>query len=1149
MSFGLHLIPAHSVVALAEKFAERIRLRADPFLPETVLIMNYAQKIWLQRFLAERNGVCANVRFLSPEAFLEERIFRDGGKRFAREPLAWRVFAALKKMSAEGAGTPPEFLFELSRKPEEEFFRRAVELSDLFWRYQNFRPRMIRAWTNGEPEPRGADADFLQEFRRQKNLWNRLAFGGALPPAEAWLRLLESAEPIAGAPPRVFAFAPSALPRLHFELLEKLAESSDVFLYYHNLSRDLWTESRDEKKRLRERSARGNAGDAESCAALAGNELLAAWGKAARPLAERLIDAGALDADSAIDAPPERDSLLHALQREIRDNAAEPTPFVPAEDDRSLRVAAAPNPLREMEILRDELTARFAAEPALKPRDVLVSFPDLETYAPFIRAAFENSGIPFSVADRSGAEIFPAAAALLEILRVARGEFRLDEALSLLDAELVRRNLGLNEEEISPLRETLGEAGIRWGLDADFRRERIFGKNPRTESAMREKADALAENNSWEFGLRRLALGFMCGNDGGDDAPLALGGLRVSPVPDLAENAPEAIGKIFRLLGILAELNRAFADETPRSVPAWCDFLQALIADGLLDAGGGEADVLRAAFASMRQAAEDGLAGFVGNGGEDAGTCRFRTFAAALETRDWNESGRGGGMLRGKVTFCRMQPLRNIPAKIVCIAGLSDGAFPRASARSRRDLLSFRPKNFPAGEARWDRTPRDEDCLLFLESILAARDALLLSYVARAQSDGQIVPPCVPLAKLRDFLLRLLPEEPRELGAPRFETLHRLHGFSPEYFSEDAARSRKFFSFSRADYATARRGEDAEEEDGAARAAGSGGFRLAPPAGVPETVSARDLARFFVSPAKFICRELLNIAPKSVPAIPENEDPQELFSALDVSRMHRVFFENRLAARERGETAPAGIGPEIFRARELAAGRTPALAEDGKFAAALAAELKDAENFSAFLPARIFRVPEEEIPTELPPEITGAPFGVRLSFERLFRDEAGALFLALAGKKRADWRVAAECFVCAQMLAAAFPREAFSVAYFAYGEKAPLRVTDASLRRSRMTPRELLAFFAEKISAPPLLFEKTPLVSEKTDEDEFFAKTRKEWLAAERDVCEEFVFGGNAPDEFEENVRRRAFPFVRAVCAAFERDAEKPPEKKRRAKR
>lgn len=1147
MGFGLHLIPAHSVVALAEKFAERIRLRADPFLPETVLIMNYAQKIWLQRFLAEKNGICANIRFLSPEAFLEERIFQDERKRFSREPLAWRIFAALKKTAAEDAGTPPEFLFELSRKPEEEFFRRAVELSDLFWRYQNFRPRMIRDWMRGAPEPRGADADFLQEYRRQKNLWTQLAFGDALPPAEAWLRLLENAAPIAGAPERIFAFAPSALPRLHVELLEKLAESSDVFLYYHNLSRDLWTESQEAKKRLRTRK-RGNADDAGADSDFSGNELLAAWGKAARPLAERLIDAGTLDSDSTIDAPPERDSILHALQREIRDNAAAPAPFVPAESDRSLRIAAAPNPLREMEILRNELTARFAADPALKPRDVLVSLPDLETYTPFIRAAFENSGIPFSVADRSGTEIFPAAAAFLEILRVARGEFRIDEVLALLDVEIIRRSLDLSEEEILPLRETLGDAGIRWGLDAEFRRERIFGKNPQTENDMRGKAETLAANNSWEFGMRRLALGFMCGNDGGDESPIAFGESRVSPVADLTEDASEAFGKIFRLLKILAELNRAFADETPQSVPAWCDFLQTLLADDLLDAGDGEADVLRAALAATKQAAADGLRGF-GEENETAETCRFRTFSAALEMRDWSESGRGSGMLRGKVTFCRMQPLRNIPAKIICIAGLSDGAFPRAAARSRRDLLSFRPQNFPAGEAHWDRSPRDDDCLLFLESILAAQDALLLSYVARSSGDGQIVPPCVPLAKLRDFLLEMLPEEPQELGAPVFETLHRLHGFSPEYFSGDAERSRKFFSFSRSDYATARRGGNSGNDDADRDAEESGIFRVLPKS-VPEEISMRELAQFFISPAKFICGRRLGIAPKSVPARPENEDPQELFSALDVSRLHRFFFENRLAERERGECAPAAAAdePEIFRARELAAGRTPALAEDGKFEEALAKELKDAEHFSAFLPNRIFRVPDEEIPAEFMSEISGATLRVSLKFERLFRDEAGTLFLALAGKKRFDWRVAAECFVCAQMLAAAFPQDAFVAAYFAYGEKTSLRITDASLRRSRMTPQELLEFFAEKISAPPFLFEKTPLVSEKIDEDEFFSRTRKEWLSAERDVCEEFVFGGNAPDDFEENIRGCAFPFVRAVCAAFESDPENSPEK-RRAKR
>lgn len=1111
MPHGFHLIPAHSVVTLAERLAALLTRRENPFSPETVLVMNYAQRVWLQRFLAEKIGICANVDFLSPEKFLEKRVPASEQNVFAREPLAWRIFGTLKKMLAEKTSASPEFLFGLRGKSEEEIFRRAVLLGDLFWRYQNFRPRMIRDWNRDAPEPRGTDPDFLQEYRRQKNLWRKLDFGDALPPAEVWLNLLENGKPAAGTPTRIFAFAPSALPRLHAELLEKLAETSEVFLFYHNLSRDLWTETRDARQELRER-ARGNADAPENVfSPERGNELLTAWGKAARPLARRLVDAGTLDADSNLDAPPERDSLLHALQREIRDNAPRPTPFVPAEDDRSLRIVVAPNPMREMEILRDELIARFAENPSLRPRDVLVALADLESYAPFVRAVFEDSGIPFSVADRNGTEIFPAAAAFLEILRVAQGELRIDEVSALLDLETVRKNLGLDESSAAALRETLAEAGVRWGADADFRRERIFGKKSAEGSAFpRSEAETLADNNSWAFGLRRLACGYFCGNA---RMPAEFGEPRIESVEDLQESSPEIFGKFFRLLAALETLNRAFADETPRSVPAWCDFLLETVADGLLGGDGNDdgAGVLRETLVAEKEAAR------VGGNGKNPPECALGTLVAALETRNWSDA-HGGGMLRGKVTFCQMLPMRNIPAKIICIAGLSDGAFPRAGVRSRLDLLAFPPRNFPAGTADWDRSQRDDDCLLFLESILAAQDALLLSYVGRSAGSGQRRPPCAPLAKLRDFLLELTDEKSDESGAPSFETLHHLHGFSPEYFSADAARSREVFSFSRADYATARSSESPREDD-----AGKAALRNAT---LPEEISRQDLTLFFRNPAEFICRRIFGAARERKVSVPDSRDPKDALSAMDFSRIHRELLAARIAEKLGDGARGNAVGADDFREREIAAGRLSALADQDDFRGKFAAKLKDAATIVSALPPRLFRLDEKEIPKRLafPPRV------VVPNFDALFRDDAGRLVFALAGTRIFDWRSASETFVCAQLLSAAFPNREFSVFYFAYDEKTPRVITEKSLRNSRMTAESMLAFCAEKISAPPLLFEKTPLASGSVSEDVFFRATCEAWNGSERGSCENFVFGENAAEIFG----RTAFPLVRDVCAAFD---------------
>ena len=117
MNHGFHLVPAFSLVTLAEKLAERLAERADPFAPETVLVMNFAQRVWLQRFLAEKLGVCANVEFCAPERFLEKLVSRPSENVFARDAFAWKIFLELRR-SREAASVQAE---QICRAAQENF--------------------------------------------------------------------------------------------------------------------------------------------------------------------------------------------------------------------------------------------------------------------------------------------------------------------------------------------------------------------------------------------------------------------------------------------------------------------------------------------------------------------------------------------------------------------------------------------------------------------------------------------------------------------------------------------------------------------------------------------------------------------------------------------------------------------------------------------------------------------------------------------------------------------------------------------------------------------------------------------------------------------------------------------------------------------
>lgn len=867
-------VPAFSLERLAERLADEIAKRTDPFEPETVLVMNAAQRVWLQHFIAERNGVCANVNFISPENFFgglgKTSEAHDAETAFERDALSWRVFRALGEADAESSGVPEKYRFRFRDNSEEDRMTLARMIADLFWRYQSFRPEMIEEWQRGDDDaetagaPRG-NAEFLAEYARQRRLWRALRLDDASVPALRALDLIRgNALPeIVALPRRLFIFAPTALPRTHFEMLLKLSERIEIFFYCHTLSSDLWTETRDEKTRLREARRRPQLkSEAEwisllrDDAAARGNELLLSWGKAARMLVMRLIDEGFADADSTDETPPPRDSLLHAIQADIRENvvrardgnAVSPPPAdveTDARDAVSLRVHIARSPMREMEILRDDMRELFRRDPEMRPRDVLVMMPDTDAYAPFIRAVFGRSEFPFSLADRGAVGRFPGIETFLALLRVAQGEIRLGETLALLDAPPLARGLDLDESEVAALKKILVRANVRWGADADARSKELLGFPPSgtvaadcATGADRELAGALYRN-SWAFALRRCALGVML-DDADAETPLRFGDAPATlPLENTPENAAALLGKFAVLANALDSARRAFAEEK-KSVPAWSAFLRDEIAARLFAFAEEEKDeqtLLYSAIDSLRRAAEN--AGLTEN---DA--CTLKTAVASLENRSW-ESGRAEGLLRGKITFCRLQPLRNIPAKAIFLAGMNAESFPRRTPKSAFDLIAEWPRERGSEITLWDRAPRDEDCLLLLEAVLAARRYLRFSYVGRDAGDDAEIPPCAPLAKFIDVAETLAPRE--------------------KFVFEHPAQPREIL--------------DALAQPGAEPwrppFAGTPGFALSEKE--RENFSAFDaqtLADFFADPAKFVCEKRLRRRERRREEAPDDDDPE-----------------------------------------------------------------------------------------------------------------------------------------------------------------------------------------------------------------------------------------------------------------------------------
>ena len=223
--------------------------------------------------------------------------------------------------------------------------------------------------------------------------------------------------------------------------------------------------------------------------------------------------------------------------------------------------------------------------------------------------------------------------------------------------------------------------------------------------------------------------------------------------------------------------------------------------------------------------------------------------------REIDEAAAPSGFLSAGVTFCAIVPMRSIPFRVVCLLGMNDGAFPRIARPPGFDLTTREPR-------RGDRSRRDDDRYAFLETLLSARERLLVSYVGRSVRDNSVIPPSVVVNDVIDALAQsFVLDSNREADAitrraelvRRLVVQHPLQPFSPAAFRKDR-RDRRLFSYSTAAFEGA-----CAERHGAATPPSFVEGPISDDRPESSSVSLDELERFLVHPSRWFCQQRLGL--------------------------------------------------------------------------------------------------------------------------------------------------------------------------------------------------------------------------------------------------------------------------------------------------
>ena len=867
MAFKIH--PGNRLESLAELFRRQIYCSPPKsvFTPETVVVQTGGMELFLRKFLARNGGIAANLetpflnRFVTSamRALLDDARwtgYRTAAERFSPGSLRWRIYAELLR-NPEDYPEAANYVSDGDRCAQ-----LAARLAEIFDRYIWYHDGMLLKWRD---RPAGGGGHW------ESRLYRAIVAEAGNSPDAFFREVFTCSKPAHPEllPERISLFGISAIPPVMLNFFKKLAEFTEIHMFYLNPCRQYWGLIRADSQ-LRHESAAGDDLPPQT-----DNPLLANLGTWGRDFFENTVELLTGEEEEVLKNEnglfhdpliPDAPCMLHQLQQDILDSvnrtADEKIKVFPPQDH-SIGVHSCHSMRREVEVLHDQLLLAVD-ELGIRPDDIIVMAPDINAYAPLIEAIFSSGPLAgaYHISDRSLATVSSTAENLLKILELGSARCTATEILAILDTPAVRENFRFDDGALEEIKGFIAAGRICWGADAETRAE---------------FSGIAFDEFSWREGLDRLLLSFAASDNGG---------IRLAtpwaPAGRVSGERAELLGVFSSIAGHLFAWRRFFrGNHTPQE---WSACLEEIIRTMY-----GNAFSFKEETVFLRDCIAEWM--------KNIRTAEFdqrlpvsvlrREFSGVMEFRGDNR-----GYLAGGITFCSLVPMRSIPAEVIAVLGLTSEAFP---AREPYQGLNI------ASAVRGERSRLLEDRYLFLETLISARKRLLLFYPG--QNDYPTgASPSAPLADLMTYLGD---------GFGFAETRHFRHAHAAGYF--DGSRP-EFFSYSENACAVAEKIRSGEIPSPAA---------VIPETARSETAELRtyeldDLAWSIASPLKTFLKNTTGLMPRKLRTY-FSADSEPLTLDLPEDTLENIFSstdtEDELTDRLEYERLlpPGEMGRQLFR--------------------------------------------------------------------------------------------------------------------------------------------------------------------------------------------------------------------------------------------
>jgi len=858
---SLHIVFSNQIEILEKLLQEELaRIPADPFEAQQVVVPTTAVSRYLQLSIANNSGICAHVKFSYLARWLWQLAKVVDDKVPERSPvdpgiMTWLI---LRLLEDRRFAFYPRLAAFMKDADDVMRFELAQSVAQVFDQYATYRPDWLMAWSEGKTIP-DFHGQALSEADEgwQKEIWRavtrELNLGNTHPLKTFLGEITEKNRPgpVSGLPASAAIFAVPVIPPLYLQTICRLSEVMDITLYMMNPCREYWFDIVP-PKRLAYLQSIKRAAHQE-----VGHLLLADWGRATQSAIDLVYEeAGAAQtSETSMFIESAGEALIERLQRSIL-NMEDLTPGCAqmSETDRSIEIHCCHGNVRELEVLHDRLLNLFATDKTLRADDVVVLTPDIDTFAPSIDAVFGTVPvthfIQYSIAGRATVSTNRYLRVIIDLLDLLSSRMPASGVFDLLRQPPVAQRFELDYEGLKRVRGWLSSAGMYWGIDGEHR----------------EKTGVPGEDrHTFQRGLDSLLLGVALPHL---DEPLA----GFLPCDSLEGSRAETLGQLWSFIDRLTFWKNLLQDAQPAD--EWQGILNRMLAD----------------FAFCEESSHGEYDRVVGAIAELSDNWRAAKLTQAISARvvrtalvDTDVSRRGAVPL-GMVTFASLAAMRGLSYRVVCLIGMNDNAFPGSAHPLEFDLI---PKGKPR---RGDRQMRLEDRAVFLDTLLAAREMLHISYTGRDQRNNTEMPPSVLVSQLIDYLVDAVAPDnpiPEDLKAARsrLTVVHPLQPFSKRYF--DGSDDRLFShvgQYSKAINTSATPAAvnvatdivKSEEEDEVPESAAPFFNGMLEPQALTETeppiITVDDLSAFLRNPSQFfLLRQLMITLPQAEDVIADEE--------------------------------------------------------------------------------------------------------------------------------------------------------------------------------------------------------------------------------------------------------------------------------------